>query len=66
MTTAADIAKGDRCTVNRYDPWLRKPKLDDRVARVMAVAEGYAMLRYKGAAPFLASVSDLHKVTGET
>lgn len=29
------------------------------VARVMAVAEGYAMLRYPHCAPFIASVKDL-------
>ena len=31
----------------------------DRTARVLAVAEGWAMARFKGAMPFVVSVSDL-------
>lgn len=50
-----DWKRGDRCTVvgRRQLPGL------PMVARVMAVAEGYAMLRYPHCAPFIASVKDL-------
>lgn len=34
---------------------------DRRDVRVMAVAEGYAMVRRKGAIPYVCSVAELHK-----
>lgn len=33
-----------------------------RTGRVMALAEGYAMVRYKGCSPFIAAVKELTRV----
>lgn len=51
-----DIIKaGDRCTVSGHTRgW---------VARVLAVAEGYAMVRYSHAAPFIAPLETLRPVS---
>lgn len=51
-----DIIKaGDRCTVLGHTKgW---------VARVLAVAEGYAMVRYSHAAPFIAPLETLRPVS---
>lgn len=46
---------GDRCTISGHTRgW---------VARVLAVAEGYAMVRYSRAAPFIAPVDTLRPLT---
>lgn len=54
----APINAGDRCIVNDH------AATEDvtRVARVMAVAEGYAMVRYPRAMPFVAALKELSKV----
>lgn len=45
---------GDDVTVSRHD--------HGRPGRVMALAEGYAMVRYKGCAPFVVPVKELTRV----
>lgn len=57
MIQLPGIEVGDRCTVDRHTHGL--------VARVMAVAEGYAMLRYKGCVPFVAPIAELRKTEGQ-
>lgn len=49
------IKAGDRCTVNRH--------ANGNPVRVMAVAEGYAMVRYPGCSPFIEPVKDLRRLT---
>lgn len=46
--------RGDHCTVERHG--------HQRVARIMAVADGYAMLRYPQAVPFVKPLSCLRKI----
>ncbi len=45
---------GDRVTVRHHSHGMQ--------GRIMAVAEGYAMVRYKNASPFIAAVKDLTRV----
>lgn len=52
MTDTTALKAGDRCTVKRHEHY-------GSVARIMAVAEGYAMLRYPKAMPFVVPVSEL-------
>lgn len=54
----APINPGDSCIVNRH------AATEDvaRVARVMAVAEGYAMVRYPRAVPFVVALKELSKI----
>jgi hypothetical protein len=49
------IKSGDRCTVLGHSKgW---------VARVLAVAEGYAMVRYSHAAPFVVPIEMLRPIS---
>jgi hypothetical protein len=62
---------GDRFKANSHAWWTRTvpngnlrsrwPTVSDLV-RVMALAEGYAMVRYAGASPFVVSLSELEFV----
>lgn len=53
------IRAGDRCTVKRH----RDERTSiSRIARVMAVAEGYAMVRYSRAMPFVEPIKELTRV----
>lgn len=54
-TEEASMEVGDRCYVARHGT--------GQVARVMAVAEGYAMLRYPSCAPFAEAIPALIKTT---
>jgi len=50
----SEIKRGDRCIVNRHAHHANvKP------ARIMAIAEGYAMLRYPGCSPFIEPLNGL-------
>lgn len=49
-----DIKVGDRCAVAIHG--------HGGVARVMAVAEGYAMVRYLRATPFVGALKELSKI----
>lgn len=51
------IREGDRCTYVGHT--------HGNVARVMAVAEGYALMRYPRCGPFVAPVRDLRLVDDE-
>ena len=44
--------------VKAKSKWLLKSKAIDKTAHVMAVAEGYVMLRYTRCAPFLLKLED--------
>lgn len=48
--------RGDKVTIHGSDPY---------VFRVMAVADGYAMLRYPHCAPFVEPVKSLRVATGD-
>ena len=50
-----EIKRGDRCAVNRH--------MNGNPVRVMAVAEGYAMVRYPRCIPFIEAVADLTKLS---
>lgn len=50
----SEYATGDRCIVLSHD--------HGRVARVMATAEGYAMVRYPRCFPFVVPVRELAPV----
>lgn len=52
---AQGIQPGGYCTVNRHT--------NGKPVRVMAVAEGYAMVRYPGYQPFIEPINGLNKPT---
>lgn len=53
------IRAGDRCTVKRH----RDERTGiTRIVRVMAVAEGYAIVRYPRAMPFVEHIKELTKI----
>ncbi len=53
----ATLYRKDWRTVNGRGEMLRMP--DPKPVRIMARAEGYAMVRKKGAAPFIVREKDL-------
>lgn len=57
------IKVGDKVNVMRevWDgiAWTDEPS--DQQARIMSIAEGYAMLRFKGCMPFFVTVKDLER-----
>lgn len=57
---------GDKVFVRQCDGmrmgksgWVYKYKLSETPARIMAIAEGYAMLRFKNCVPFAKALKDL-------
>jgi len=57
MSDSDGFYVGDDVQISRHD--------HGRTGRIMALAEGYAMVRYKGCAPFIASVKELTRVVPE-
>lgn len=57
-----DLKRGDRCIVTRHNHQAHPTR---GRAKVLAVAEGYAMVRYPRATPFVEPLDGLQKIVNK-